>query len=84
MDGWTLRKLWENSRRYIDNNVTSQSPDVQFRVKEMMKFKIINSLLSNASALQDHSKYTESLVVTAEKEYRLQGLLKISELMSKG
>ena len=30
---WTLRKLWESSWRYIDNNATSHSPDVQFRVK---------------------------------------------------
>ena len=57
-----------------------------------MKFKIINSLLSNASALQEHSKYKESLEVTAEKQYQSQGILNISDdcmnslskLMSKG
>ena len=78
--GWTLKKLWENSRRYINNNVTSHSPDVHYRVKEeIMKFKIINYLFSNASALQEHSKYKESLEVTAEKQYQSQGLLNISD-----
>ena len=76
--GWVMRKVSEKSKAYIKANITSRDSVVRKNIKkEIMKVKITDMLITSSSALTEHSKYKESLCVTANKQNRTQGLLNI-------
>ena len=78
--GWTLRKLQEQARRYINSNISSESKQVRGKLKtEITKSKILNGLLTNSLCLHHSSKFKETLEITDEKQYRTQGLPHISD-----
>ena len=78
--GWTLRKLQEQARRYINSNISSESKQVREKLKtEITKSKILNGLLTNSLCLHHSSKFKETLEITDEKQYRTQGLAHMSD-----
>ena len=73
-----MRKISEKSKPYVKANVSSRDSVVRNNIKkEIMKVKITDMLITNSSALTEHSRYKESVCVTANKQNRTQGFLNI-------
>ena len=78
--GWTFRTVLQGTRSYIDKNICSTQPSVRNQLRtEIMKLRIVESLLASSAALHEHSSYKESLEITDEKQNASVGLLNISD-----
>ena len=78
--GWVFRKVMLKAKRYIEANITSSNLTVREQLMtEIMKVKIIESLIASSLALHEHSEHQDSLKITNEKQNRSQGLINICD-----
>ena len=78
---WAIRKILEESRRYVRNNMLSQSPQTRaaVRVAHAKAQLLQECVIAQFSNLQGTTAYPETLVVTEDRQYRERGLLHISD-----
>ena len=68
---WTLTKLQEQARQYINSNISSENKRVREKLKtDITKSKSLNGLLTDSLCLHHSSKFKEILEITDEKQYR--------------
>ena len=78
--GWVFKKVMLKAKRYIEANITSSNLTVREQLMtEVMKVKIVESLIASSLALHEHSEHQDSLKITDEKQNRSQGLLNICD-----
>ena len=78
---WAVRKVLENSRKYVRTNMYSMSEETSAAVQ--MHHSKCNLLDENIiipfSTLQEQTQYPDTLQVTENRQYRERGLLHISD-----
>ena len=79
--GWALRKSLDKSRRYVEENRTSEVTGVLERVrKEMRKVTLLeNNIITPFFILNDVTTNPKTLDVTESRQFRERGLLHISD-----
>lgn len=79
--GWAVRKELERCRRYIRENMFSQSTDTRQRVKiAHVKCQLLEeNVIVQYAWLKDNTNTPGTLDVTEDRQYRERGLLHISD-----
>ena len=79
--GWAIRKVLENSRKYVKENMFSFSDSTTSAVHKnhAMCELLEENVITPFSILEEKSNYKESLQVTEDRQYRERGLIHISD-----
>lgn len=79
--GWAVRKVLEQSRRYVRTNIDSENTETMTCVKRHHEIceLIEESLVGSLAVLEQASLHKDTLQVTEARQYRERGLIHIED-----
>ena len=79
--GWAVRKVLEQSPRYVRMNIDSENTEMMVGVKKHHEIceLIEESLIGSLAVLEQASLHKDTLQVTEAKQYRERGLIHIKD-----